>query len=404
MKKIKNILKILIFIILSLFIVKTIIYFNTSIKEKNYKINDFNIYEKYTKNNNYYIEISNKKYKFSFINDFNYHKKMGIVKDIKTAYNKEIYCIYPIFKDNINGEIICNKNGKYYNYYSVKDNELVKRFVKDLGIDHYKDSNKYKEFNNMKIYYNNLVSNTKIIIWNYKGIDIIGEEYNSIKLSDSDIYNNKLGVLVGNKYINPSYDNKFEFNKIIEINLDNMKEKEYDLEKNISFDSYINGVIANDIYIMDKDNLIQYIYDYKQHQIKEVGNKEENGIYFKNNKKEIVNIYDLKNNEMYFENNIELSLKDNYDIKESYKYLNRYYFITSDNLVYMTYKENMDNPVFLFKADDIKEFKVINDYIYFIDEDNLYMYNRYLGLKKIINKNEFKYNYQNIFNVYIKNE
>ena len=409
MKKVKVIIKFVVVCILVFLFIKFMAYMFTNTKVEKYVLNKkFNIYEKYTKNNNYYIEVGYKKYKFSFISDMNDHKKMHIIKTIKYLDDKDITCIYPVFKDNSASEIICNKNGVYYGYYSVGDNENVKEFVKSLESEGYKSSSwsnslKYNNYNNMKIYFNNIPENISLVIWNYTGIDIISNKYKTVNLSTKDIYNNKLCSLIDDIYLCPDFSNDFDFSIIKEININNYKIKDYDLVKTISRDSYINGVLDNNIYIMDKDNLIQYKYDTNKHELSEIGNKDMGAVIYKKGKKESVNIYDLRKKEIYFTDNLSLEkLNKKYNIKSIYKYLNRYYFVTADNYVYIVYEDNIKNPIFLFKSDSIIEMKLNKDYLFFIDEDNIYMYNRYNSLKKVVTKNEFLYNNKNIYDIYVK--
>ncbi len=410
MNKMKKIIKtVLLFLLIFLF-TKLVIYIATTNKKVEYDVVgkiDFHVVEEYSKQTNYSIEISYKKYKFRFINDTNYHKKMKIIKNIEYLKNEDVFCVYPIFENYTSSEMLCNKEGKYYSYYSLREDSSVRKFVhtlekKGYTFESYSESDKYEEYNHIKVFRNNQPKNSKIVLWNYTGIDIIGKKYSTFHLSDKDIYNNKLWVLVDNYFLSPSYENEFSFDKMIEINLVKEKKKEIKLDKDISFDSYINGIHDDFIYIMDKDHLLQYTYNYKKHILLETGNKENNGIYYRNNKKEVINIYDLAKKELFFTNDIQLKEMDKlFSIKEKYKYLNRYYFITEDNSVYSLYEEDLSRPIFLFKMDDIREVELIGDSIYFIKGDSIYLYNRYSGLKKVLSKNELKYNFDNIYDVYI---
>ena len=406
MKKIKFLIKFIIIIIILFISFKLTMFLIINRKENTYKLKKiFTVRELYTKNNNYFINIKFKKYNFNYINDNDYYKNMNIINDIKYINNKEITCLYPVFKDTNDSEVICNKNGVYYNYYSVKDNSYVKEFIKTLkksgyNVAAWNNSNKYSVYNNIKVYNN--IPDLKLVIWNYTGIDIISSELKTIKLSNDDIYNNKLGVLVNNVYVCPDFSNNFSFNTIREINLENYKIKDYELEADISYDSYINGIKNNGVYYMDNDSLKQYSYSVEKHELKEVGNKEDGAIIYKDGREEFYNIYDLRKKEIYFSSNIKLDkLEDKYDITSVYKYLNRYYFITDDYEVYMVYEDDLNTPIFLFKSDSIIEPKLVGDYFFFMDEDNIYMYNRYNGLKKLITKNELLYNNKNIYDVYV---
>ena len=56
-----------------------------------------------------------------------------------------------------------------------------------------------------------------------------------------------------------------------------------------------------------------------------------------------------------------------------------------------------DEAVF---EDDFKELKVLNNNVYGVSNDTVYIYNNKIGLKKAIVNRELIYNYKNIYDVY----
>ena len=59
-----------------------------------------------------------------------------------------------------------------------------------------------------------------------------------------------------------------------------------------------------------------------------------------------------------------------------------------------------DQKVKLFQLDDFKELKVLNNNVYGVSNDTVYIYNNKIGLKKAIVNRELIYNYKNIYDVY----
>ena len=71
-----------------------------------------------------------------------------------------------------------------------------------------------------------------------------------------------------------------------------------------------------------------------------------------------------------------------------------------DGSVYQIVSDYYDQKVKLFQLDDFKELKVLNNNIYGVSNDTVYIYNNKIGLKKAIVNRELIYNYKNIYDVY----
>ena len=69
---------------------------------------------------------------------------------------------------------------------------------------------------------------------------------------------------------------------------------------------------------------------------------------------------------------------------------------------YQAAKKFYDNCFSKMESDTYaKEVKVKNDRIYFIADDYLYRYDEY-GITSLVKREEFKYNFNNIYDVYIR--
>ena len=179
----------------------------------------------------------------------------------------------------------------------------------------------------------------------------------------------------------------------------NNKIKTKTYKKEISKDSYINGVINNEIYIFDKDELKQYKIYKKGKKIKEVGNKEDEALYYDLKFKKR-NAYDFRDEEITFKtfkdyiSKVENSTSINYIRNNE----DTYYYQTNNNDVYY-YNTNNKQKVLLFNK-KISDFILINKTIFFISEDTLYSYNINEGLKKLVVYSELEFNYKNRIAIY----
>ena len=96
----------------------------------------------------------------------------------------------------------------------------------------------------------------------------------------------------------------------------------------------------------------------------------------------------------YFNNE---NIKDkNFNYEELRKEYNYYYYL-ENNKIYKAIETNKKNSILLLTLPNIKDWKVIDEDIFIINEDTLYHYNEQQGLRKIIKSNELKYNYKNIY-------
>ena len=136
--------------------------------------------------------------------------------------------------------------------------------------------------------------------------------------------------------------------------------------------------------------------------IEEVGSGKKSK-YFDGESLKEVDISELVNEKKYF-------IYEKIDEKISSKYsgLNliyshdSYYYKDSNNNVYQVLKDFPDYKILLFKFDDFKEMKVVNNNVFGIVGDTVYMYNNNIGLRKVAQNRELVYNYQNIYDIYYK--
>lgn len=373
---------------------------NYEIENKNHK---FSIKEVY-KNQMYYVLITSKKYKYSFEIENHFYKKKKIVSKIIEHKNKDYLCIYPVVKNSDDTNIMCSKDKKTYAYvYNQKD---LKNFVTELKDKGYsnnswkKNSNYQTKLGTLKIYSKNINEDTYIYIYKYNGFYSINRDKNeNVRLFKDDHYNNTLGTIVNKYYIIPNYDQKYDYQEFYRINMKNNKIKTRTYKYEISKDSYLNGVIDNEIYIFDKDELKQYKIYRKGKKIKEVGNKQDGILYYNLGFKR-KNAYTFRDEEITFKTFKDYlsKVEQNTSLKYIKNNKDTYYYQTNNNDVYY-YNTNNKQKVLLFNK-KIADIILIEDTIYFISGDTLYSYNNNEGLKKIVIYSELEFNPKNRISIY----
>lgn len=399
----KKIFKRLILIIIILLTLRLITYAFKSKHTIKYNINDIYIDEIYNKDKYYFnIKIKDIEFSFQYKNIFNKSKK--VIKKIETYNKDDLVCIYPVLKNNNVLDIICSKDDIQYSYTYLKEelndfvNLLIKKGYKNTS---WIEQTKTKKIGTSIIYQTNIEDNTFIYIWKYNGFySINNKKLKQINYFNNDTYLNNLGIQVNNYYVVPDYNQKYEYNKLIIFNMinDNIKTLNFKKGLTITNDYYNNGVVNNNLYVFDTDNLKQYKINIKRNKYEEVGNKNNNALYY-NGTWQTRNIYDFVTNKLEFlvEEDIPNILKE---YKQVYNYKDNYYYIDKDNII--LYNNNLKSKTYLFNSSSINNIKLVEDTLYFIEDNTLYSYNILNGLNKLIIYDELSFNKVNRYAIYKK--
>lgn len=361
-------LKLLIFIIFLILSIYLFIYFIPKNYNFSYNIDGFKIKEEYDKKSKLYIfTVSKNKYEFKTISTHKYTPKRKLINSIDEFDGDNSKCII------INSEFIDN------NRLCISNNEMLDSRLLDLIPKKYYKTKKdnIKKHQNITI---NLDDKT-YLIWNYNSFLKINESTKKqIKLFNEDIYNLKIMTKIDDYLVLADYDQKYNFNKLIRLNLKTDKIDEIELKNDVSFDSRILGTYKNNIYILDEKNKKEYEINIKKKKVNIV-NKNGLGIIYNNNNLEKVNLNKIINN------NISFTMEQNYN-----------YILENGNL-YL----KMRNTNTKIKVSNL-EVKYItyanNDEVYYISEDKLYKYDFIYGEVEIINDFEFNFNYENMVVIY----
>lgn len=337
----------------------------------NYKVKEFDIKEKYLKNDEkYYVEIKYKNKKYFYIINENYKRRRKLVSNIRYVKNNDEGCLLIKF-NNKKQTPSCVKNNEYISYQLVSDKLKTK-----IGKSYYKE---YKDkinktYNNIEI---NTLYNKKILVWNYHGFYILDNDKNhEIKIFDNDTYNVSLIGQIDNYLLIPNYDQTYEYETIKVLNTKDLKIKKYHLNDNLSSDSYVMGTNGDSI----------FYYDTKYH-------KEYEFVPYKMKYRE-VNNYIYEKGKQVDKSEIYLS---NHEVKFTYDTLYSYKLISNKLYRYNKYNSLKELITDLSVKDIVKE---DNSDIYFISGESLYLYNDKYGVIKLLDYFELNFNYKNIFYIF----
>lgn len=403
----KKIIKKILLIFLAIVILEFVVYLLKNKHNINYNVltdsKNFFVEEKFF-DNNYYFDVKIDNTLFSFFYENKFYKTKRVIDNIYYYEKDDLKCIYPVLKNNNYLNIICSKDNILYSY-SYFENELEQfvNIIKEKGCYNKLFINKEKKinFSNITIFQDNILDDTYIYIWKYNGFyTLTNKKINQLNLFTNDTYLNKLGINISKYYIIPNYDKQYEYDKFYIINMKNNNIKELKFKKNnyVTNDYYINGVVNNNLYIFDTDNLIQYKINPRRNKYEIVGNQELDGLYY-NNGWQKLKIYDFKENKITFDNSYKVPSKiKNYD--NIFNYKDSYYYSYNNNYIY--YNDTTKDFLYLFNLGEISNVMLVEDTLYFIKDNALYYYNMKTGIKKIVIYDDLAFNKINRYDVYKK--
>ena len=386
----KFLLKVLGCLLIIFFALKFVIHLLDKGHIETYNSGNFNIVENYTaKDNNYKFNIKNDKFKLSFDVTYDYNKGSNIITKIHHKKINNYECILPIFKGNkILTDIMCKQNNTVY-YGNNIDNE-ISDFIKEMEkygyqLSNFKDKAKKTKLSvNTAVYKNNILENHYLALENYKGLVLYNTKEMTVPLFENDIYTKPVSTFTDKYYIVADYNNEYSFKIFKVVNIINGNEKEIRSYDEISFDSYIMGIINNEVYLFDKDARVQYKINIE----KETVTKMEDIKYY-DGKWHIMSLKDALNEKKFDNNKVTVN---NY---EKAVKIGKYYYLyekTGDNYnVYKAYNKQNNQRIFLFKTSDINSIIYLENYIYFKNGNTFYYWSNN-GVKKVLENSELEFN------------
>ena len=354
----------------------------------------------YDNNDSYTLRVkdsNNNAFLFNVKNNFN--KQREIVKNVVTYSKDNLYCIsLVLINDKSTVEPMCKIGDIVYAYSYIMEKYDISEFLDSLKNIDYK---KYKEESNVRndsginVNKDYLEERELIMIYDYKRI-VFHNSYNAdyFVCTTSDNYKNSVGIRVDDYYVIPKLTESATINNFLKYNLDSSLKTEVPSAK-ISKQFYINGVHDHKLYIFDKSEMAQYSFDPREDEFKLVSDGNE-GIIYENGKEKKVSVYDMAQEVMVFTPDTSDYSKIDY---EKIYLGDNFAVYLKDGGYYKVYKKFIDNPVYLFDKDDVREIIIRDENIYYIKDDTIYRHNCY-GNVPLVQKNEFKYNSDNIYDVY----
>ena len=399
----KKIILLMVIILIILFTIKLL----KKEHQVTYNIGNYKIEENFylqEKDHYYDFFIKEKDINYRYTLDEKAHKKKEIIKDIKTFKKDNLLCVIPIYKINTENKLYCNLNNKQVstNYLIQTNNKsfkAIKKQAKKYNLTFPKTKVEKIKYKNMLLNQKNIPSNYSLIIWNYKGIDIItNTEKKEVKILNKDLYDNIMATTTTNYYVLFENQSVKGIKKIHYYDLKKDKLKEFQITEEISKDTYINGVIDDFIYLTDRRNKKQYKLNLKKKELEEVGNEEKKYKKYVNGKLKLLNISDFFLKDQFFTNE-KLTVKgiSSNDVKQNKKY----YYYLKNNEFYQVYKNNLKQPILLFEMPKgtLKEWHVIENDILLLIDNQIYLYANET-LSEILKNNELTYNYKNIYTIW----
>ena len=381
---------------------------NYSIKNNE---DEFMITEKFQKSGehnmySFYMTDKNKN-NFVFSYDTDLNKQSKVIIDVVSYHDNDLYCVAPVLKNNSVENIECKYNEQLVSYSYIKQNRDITGFINKINTSGYKFSESLEkdysvtDTNYNLTVYKEIPDNIYFSMWGYDKLYIINNK--EIKMQDlfnnDSYFNEDYSVLVDKYYITLNADNPNNGTFYV-INIKDggkeLIESDYEISKKIFF----IGIYNKKAYFTDIENKRQYYIDPYKEEIKEVGTSDECK-YFDGKRLSDINVLALTNEKKYFqEKNIPDDLINKYPDKNLIESYGNYYYLDQDGSVYQIITDYYDDKVKLFQLDDFKEMKVLNNNVYGISKDTVYIYNNKIGLKKAVINRELLYNYKNIYDVY----
>lgn len=357
-------------IILCCFLLLLYIILHAKDYEKNYQRNGFEIKEIFDKElNAYTFTISKEEKSWSFLVESKYKRRKKLIQSIELLEENETSCI-----------ILKSKKLKTYPQCIHEEQQIDFHLISDslkekLGESYFAKIN-HKNETYEKIDINTLDDHT-YYIWNYKGFYRINKEKKeTINIFEKDVYNLTNTISVKNYILIPDYNSSYYFNKFYVLNMKDGKTSTWDFKDSIYYDGYYLGSNNNSLFYVDKKTKTEWEFWPKKKKMRKIGTENKNGRILIDGDWEKVSMEELMNNQKKFKT------------KEKYQYeIEKGLYV---NYINSNIRKKISNL-------DVKEIvSVIDNTVYYLVGDALYMYKEELGEVKLMNYFEWNFNYENM--------
>jgi hypothetical protein len=172
----------------------------------------------------------------------------------------------------------------------------------------------------------------------------------------------------------------------------------------ISFDSYIQGVVDGKVYLYDRHNERQYEIEPERGNIKEVGNRRRDIRHFENG--EWTEITAVKANQTVL---FGRTIQDNdfarfdYVFREGNELSGYYYLIDKRNNGYGIFRapvRSKSSITYLFQVSSLDEVQFFGEYVFIQRGNQISFYSDKTGIRRIIRYSELEFNESLIISVF----
>ncbi len=337
--------------------------------EKTYEVDGIEINETYNKEMRFYsfkVKVQDEVFTFNKVSK--YLNKKSLVKNVSTFQNENDVCVLLEGK-KLEFYPVCKNDSEYVDISFLEGTE---DFYKREKVDALK-----REFENLKI---NALMDKNILVWDHKGYYFIsGDEIKKLEFLENESYYNNLAYQVGEYVLTPIYDLEHNFNKFSLINMKTGKITEWEIEEEISYNSYYLGEVDGEAYLFDRKSQKEWVINPRKKTIEEVTKDGKANVW--NNGWEEISTKKLASSDYIFNKSEVFS----YDIKEKGLYLKLYDF---EKQVKISSRE----PEKIVKSND--------EEVYYLEKDTLYGYSLKYGEVSMITYSEWEFNNVNSIFIY----
>jgi len=379
--------------------------YNITQDNKTYSIKEVYTANQSNETDSYNITISYDGNDYNFQTYKDYKKSSKIIKTVY-SYNN---CIYPVLMNNESYfDITCISNGKQEYYHNIKGKDTgLDAFANSLAskgyqVSSFEDSGTLLSYDRDKaISYDagNIVSNHYFAIVNYKGLYTmsltIQNKIYSVSLFSKDVYEPEISTFLNDYYVIANYDDGSSYNSAYIVNIKNNSIKSANFSKNFSKGSYIQGTVGDSAYLLDADNSEQYEINAKTTTATEVGNSTTKFKYYDGSNWSYISLADSLSKKYFTVASTRTSDSTYARIdtiggaKTGFKYYYQY-----SNGIYKCYRQNVQSDILthVFDTTSIEKLYYIDDYVYFLNGNNICYYKDNLGIRTLMSDSEINFN------------
>ena len=360
-------LKIFQITLILLFIIFIIFFFRAVNYTKEYVVSDVNISESYDKDHDYYyFTFTYNDKTLDYLYESSYKHNRNFIEEINIIEDEDNFCLIPE-GNTLEFIPLCIEDDIVTYYKNVNNN--LKEQIPEEYLKEEKELN--DSFNDITIYNRDFT----YLLWNYNGFYYINnKEEKEIEIFDKELYNASLITYTEDYLVIADYNAEYTFNKIYRISLKDGNTKEYNLDRDIYFDSYFPGYEKNKLYIVDNKEETMYELNVRNGKLEKIRAK-----MYNNGEWENVGIKSLINQ------NKKFTYETNYN-----------YELDNGTLSFTYQDKEIETKI---DTDVTSIVRIKDNLVFYLKTDTLYVFEPLKGSTKLLNNFEWNFNYENMIYV-----